>query len=590
MKGDIANMSEQQQEMQFKADTLSLHTDCMKICRHFAEVKTNLKSRQIAQATWVRTQVHQGRCQVIEPYMQNHCLVKGGESVGALMDSWSKFVGDASAASALTGSVVKIVFSDCHKFARMSDDDLNALFDMMVRVSDADPKNFAGLVIVTTAAMDDSVFSSSWLVRRRATVKEAQWLSPSEWVVPSIQPGSATSPSTMSLEKRAIHLLAGESVPQVLLDSLLLTSDGTPKPILSKRSDAVIVLNFTPYEAGLELACMRANLKGPCTWKSCSLSLDVAAAKVCESRVARQLILDWKTAAFQLMPAPQFVFKAELPEHEAQRFHDPGTPELALMKFDSDGRALIPSDVRRKWANDPCYGPEWLEALKKGQQAQVELSDSWSAKKKEDLANIQHTCSSEIPDVCLHLVHHETDGYQLFVEAAKAMTLPKDKVLFRTGPADWFKPPKSTRLLANESEKVQVELPNAGLTEASSIRDVLHEAESGGVCDLQLWAHTLSRPHGAAQIPGEIDHFVIAPATEAEGTWVYKPKNVEVVNVRASNLGNFLPQKMVTESPRLATIWVVNIDEAMATMVPKRPQFFLKEKIPLQQGEVIRVA
>ena len=152
LKGDIANLSEQQQEMQFKADVLSLHADCMKVCRHFAEKTTNEKSRQIAQATWVRSQIHQGRCQVIEPYMQSHCFVKGGETVGALMDSWSKFVGDASAASALTGSVVKILFADCHKFARMSDDDLTALFDMMVRVSDADPKNFAGVVIVTTVA------------------------------------------------------------------------------------------------------------------------------------------------------------------------------------------------------------------------------------------------------------------------------------------------------------------------------------------------------------------------------------------------------------------------------------------------------
>ena len=241
----------------------------------------------------------------------------------------------------------------------------------------------------------------------------------------------------------------------------------------------MLVLNFTPYEAGLELACVRSHLKGPCSWKSCSLSLDVEAAKVCESRVARQLILDWKTAAFQLMPTLQFVFKAELPEHEAQRFHDPGFPDLTLMKFDSDGCAVIPSDVRKKWSNDPCYGPEWIEALKscdesatapgsleppaeestkgpageEGQGQKIELTDSWLVMKKDGLTNIQHTCSSEIPDVCLHLVHHETDGYQLFVEATKSMTLPKDKALFRTGPADWFKPPKSTRLLANETEK-----------------------------------------------------------------------------------------------------------------------------------------
>lgn len=90
--------------------------------------------------------------------------------------------------------------------------------------NDAKQVSYDVYVLIPEAAIDESMFSNSWLVRRRATVKEAQWLSPSEWVVPSIQPGSATSPTTMSIEKRAVHLLAGESVPQVLLESLLLTS------------------------------------------------------------------------------------------------------------------------------------------------------------------------------------------------------------------------------------------------------------------------------------------------------------------------------------------------------------------------------
>ena len=90
--------------------------------------------------------------------------------------------------------------------------------------NDAKQVSYDVYVLIPESAIDESMFSNSWLVRRRATVKEAQWLSPSEWVVPSIQPGSATSPTTMSIEKRAVHLLAGESVPQVLLESLLLTS------------------------------------------------------------------------------------------------------------------------------------------------------------------------------------------------------------------------------------------------------------------------------------------------------------------------------------------------------------------------------
>ena len=147
MKQDIESMNEKQQECQFKADVLALSTDCCRICRHLTDVQSSLKAKQIAQASWVRNQVHQGRLQVIEPHMENFCMVKAGESVASLAHTWGKFVGNAAS---VAGTCLKIFFCDCHKFGRMSDDDLTTMMDMIQQVAAPDPANFAAVLIVTT--------------------------------------------------------------------------------------------------------------------------------------------------------------------------------------------------------------------------------------------------------------------------------------------------------------------------------------------------------------------------------------------------------------------------------------------------------
>lgn len=133
----------------------------------------------------------------------------------------------------------------------------------------------------------------------------------------------------------------------------------------------------------------------------------------------------------------------------------------------------------------------------------------------------------------------------------------------------------------------------ATVTPASSLRDVLHEAEAAGVADLQLWGHSCTRPGGAAMAAAESDHFVVAPLAddgEASATkWVLRPKPVELANVRGSNLGGFLVTKMISQSPRIKPIWVVTIDDTMGSIVPKKPEFFLREDIVLQKDQVVRI-
>ena len=70
------------------------------------------------------------------------------------------------------------------------------------------------------------------------------------------------------------------------------------------------------------------------------------------------------------------------------------------------------------------------------------------------MKNITHTCTSDIENLSLHIVQSEGDeNPTIYLEANEDMTVPTNKPVFKVGASDWFKPPKSTRLLANEAER-----------------------------------------------------------------------------------------------------------------------------------------
>ncbi|CAJ1458176.1 unnamed protein product [Effrenium voratum] len=545
---DLNAINEQQQESQFKADMLSLNADLCKYCLHVQEQQSNSKAQKIALAAWVRNQVHSARTQVIEPFMQNMCNIKGCETGASQVQAWSRFL-RCGPDSSTNGVVLKIFYCDCNKFGRMSDDAVSNMFDVVQQAAAQDPTNFAAIIVPTTVVSkkrltgdraerarlelkaenkgfipilvslrmsevslhgndsrqvcydayvlipesgeDSNPFTSSFLLRRKATMKEADWMSPSDYVLTAAQPGAPSSPGNLSLEKRAAHLLAGESVPMALFQALLHTSDSSPKPILTKRSDAVAVFNFCPHDGGLELGCLKANNKGPSSWRVCSLGLDLLSAQACQGRVGKALLLDWKEASFKLQPEPSLKFQAKLPDAEAKRFSDPPMPELTLMTVSTEGKAVVPSQIRKKWSSDPVYGPEWLAELRKCDElatgnvettaaamaaassgsgsaattvvtaeetgAAGELPAEWEAQPASLLdGRTTHTCATEIKglNLVMDLGDGELDSLKVYLQAQESLTVKaKEKALFKMGAADWYKPPKSTRLLASDNEK-----------------------------------------------------------------------------------------------------------------------------------------
>ena len=129
------------------------------------------------------------------------------------------------------------------------------------------------------------------------------------------------------------------------------------------------------------------------------------------------------------------------------------------------------------------------------------------------------------------------------------------------------------------------EVPSDGsmaISDPASLRDVLHEAEWSGALNLKLWGHECERPTGAAHIASDVDHFDVK-TLDGEEKWCLKPQvAASIETIRISNIGNFVSSKQVYESVNLEPLWILTVDQALATMVPKKPEFFFKRDIRLQ--------
>lgn len=146
----ISALTEAQQESQFKADVLGLSADTAKYVKHLFQVKATEKSRKIAVAAHVREQVHIGRSQVVEPFLNKNCRVGSSETVGGVAQQSSRFIVECAGQVGPSGTCAKIFYADCNRFGRMSDDALNSLFEAMQAILAMDPVNSVGFVLCTT--------------------------------------------------------------------------------------------------------------------------------------------------------------------------------------------------------------------------------------------------------------------------------------------------------------------------------------------------------------------------------------------------------------------------------------------------------
>lgn len=348
--------------------------------------------------------------------------------------------------------------------------------------NDSRQTNYDTYILLPEAMYEKNIFLNSYAVRRRATQQDADFLPVSEYPCSVTEPGKPSTPGNLSLERRAALLLGGESVPGTIIKALINNQSG--KPILSSHADMVVLHNYTPLDGGFELSVIRQNLIGPVQFRCCSFGLDAESSILAQKKVARSVLLDWKDNTNKLVPPQAITFKADLPAQDAQRFQAPPLPsDFSILTINSETQLPeISTTLRKKWADDPVYGPSWLAEIRKadeiltspaardrviaaGQQeagreggqsteeAQV-MPDDWTVKEKSGLSAFGsvHECNAEIPNVTINIAQ-QGESVQVFLTVARAMTVPANELLFKMASADWFKPPKSTRLLASDTEK-----------------------------------------------------------------------------------------------------------------------------------------
>ena len=328
--------------------------------------------------------------------------------------------------------------------------------------------NRAGLydIVVLTAegpsGEDDCIFNDSYLLRRRCTLSEACWLATSDYFCPVTEPGSATTTSNMSLERRVAQTLGGESVPHALFEALLHNGNNPPQPLLSGPMDSVCVFHQTPLDGCVETVCLKTSLQMKGSMRCYSASKQAEGCISALNVMQRKVLLDWKNSSFQVMPAPSRKFVPELPVDQCLRFSGPDHPTLEVLKLEN-GQAVIPDEVKKRWHNHVVYGAEWLQELRKLEDLlkqspeetpapALAVPDVQVAPAESVSADETHEMATNITN--LKLVWAKTgDKVELFAKATSGPAeVPADAEIVGHGGGDWIRPPQSTRLLTSDTE------------------------------------------------------------------------------------------------------------------------------------------
>ena len=178
--------------------------------------------------------------------------------------------------------------------------------------------------------------------------------------------------TNLSVEKRAAQLLGGEDVCNTIFESLLLSGSGTGprarKMLLNKATDLVIVSHWTPMDGCLEKALLAKSVAGGlCSFAVCSCGVNTEHAMMAMKRIKTDLMEDWMTGTYRLMPRPQFAYDPTLPAAEASKYEPTPAPEnlvmISLQTVDGQVRPTLADEVRARWQGDAVHGPEWVNQI-----------------------------------------------------------------------------------------------------------------------------------------------------------------------------------------------------------------------------------
>ena len=549
-----------------------------------------------------------------------------------------------------------IAFADGNKYGRMSDDELNDLFGYFKSVIMKDAARSVAVLIIPTLqsakrkrgdrderarierkadakgmdaylcqlymspadshgndsklrsynmyvlSSDDDVVEknpfvmSSYLVCRRGTMADADWVDPTAIYMPINSPGGSCSVSDMNIERRIAQLLGGQDVARSVLKALLTTKTGKP---LLKPCDTCVWSHWTPMDGCLELVVRQESQKPsmpnmPC-FSASTTSADVLA---CSARLMSTFLKDWKLNKEEYIVGETLKYSEELTEAKKKEIgnEDTGPPTLRLCTWVTENgnhSLALPDHIRRKWIEHAIYGEQWRTAIKSFNKATKALQPGSSTSNAADTATVagnagvtdeygwemmseadiraQNDIKSEFASEFPNIVYLASSNKKLYAVARETEgKLTPEKNVFCHGVGDWTKPPNAEKLLTkdtedkcqtfviqDDSEQCVLEVvPEGGRisqdTDASSWGDFLRELEDNAMGEAKIFGHKHSRPEGA-MTSTEPDHFLMECTLTNATHWVWRPRPVDIGSntVNASNVANCFPIEQLLASPKV---------------------------------------
>ncbi|CAK9008793.1 Uncharacterized protein SCF082_LOCUS10019 [Durusdinium trenchii] len=471
---------------------------------------------------------------------------------------------------------------------------------------------------------DVNVFCFSKLWQNQVVSSSCCPLDESQFVVPgqNVVASSAEGRRNYTDAQETAQWLGGDHIPEQILSDLLNSTGNEIKPVM--------VVNAATFDGCLEKTCVKKGL--PCVSQSEKQPHFVTSLKITKS-----FLLDlWKEHEGAMENAlPRYV-----PEPNPEVLpSDPQEPSLKVCSL-VDGCLCLPRNIRAEFLTDAIRGPEWRRMLQEFDRCfgtaatpeepkAVSEGDDGSAQEKTSFdwpgafdepqgAEEWHAKYDSLifgkftwcPELTAYIVKEGVDSsvadpdapkkFKLFIEANEAYTLGATDPFLTYGAGAWLLDNKAEAFLSDNAEhghkgvvcKFSSDLDPVVLEESGhdsdlkTLRSVIQHCETSGMVDFEIGGHTFSRP--ASVVQGlSADKFDIA--TKAGSCMVWRPNNLQVTGLRATNAASFFLSNLLEASPGLRKVWRVRPYRPEKTLGAAKPMWFLSHTLDMAKGTVQRV-
>ena len=162
-EGDIETLDMARKESQFKTDLLALTRDAALFMKYFDGKAKTSKARKLAQNAHVRLQVHKGRSDIIQPFMETSCKVLATRDIPTALAVWQDFVKSAPVGGG-SGHLLRIAYTDFNKLGRVTDSELDSMIRFLADFMAPHPQSSCAVVLLTSVTSRKRSGGGKWLL------------------------------------------------------------------------------------------------------------------------------------------------------------------------------------------------------------------------------------------------------------------------------------------------------------------------------------------------------------------------------------------------------------------------------------------